>query len=138
MAKKLERAPAQESRIPSEAQYLKFSRAMKAAKAEMDEAKGTMGSIKERAIADHNIHSEASRLVEKYDNKSPAQQTEFRSHFLLYWNYKKLATEDLLTEKPAQAASSKRRGRPKKSKPQAVSPEKYTEPRLVQFEEDVA
>ena len=125
MAKKLEAKT--ESRIPSEGQYLKFRKAMKSAKAEMDEAKGTMGSLKEKAVADYNVHSDADRIASRYANKSPAQQSEFLFHFSQYWDYLKLAgPETDLVETPAErkASAPKKRGRPKKAQPEVIEGEK--------------
>ena len=125
MAKKLEAKT--ESRIPSEGQYLKYRKGMRAAKADMDAAKGAMGSIKEKAIADFNVHSDADRIASRYANKSPAQQSEFLFHFSQYWDYLKLAgPETDLVETPAErkASAPKKRGRPKKVAPEVIEGER--------------
>jgi hypothetical protein len=95
------------ARLPTEKEFKSLIKKLTAAESELSELKGAMGSAVERAVASHNLHTDALRVVRKYIRKNPGQAAEFKLHLDCYWDYAKLGQpEDDLVESPKQ-----RRGR---------------------------
>lgn len=100
---KAEQTPTEEAKIIGEAEFKRLVRKLKAGEGTISEAKGQMGSAVENAVAKHNLHPDALRLVRKYDRKSPTAAAEFMTHLMIYWDYMKLgAAEDDLVETPEE------------------------------------
>jgi len=90
-------------RIINERSFNALVRRLDVAAAKMAEAKGVMGNEVEQAVADHNVHKDALRIVRKYAKKAPASAAEFYLHLQTYWDYQKLGQpQDDLIETPDQ------------------------------------
>lgn len=112
MAKKVEKSGTQSARIPAEAEFRRLMKKMKGFESELSETKGRMGSAVERAVADVNLHTDAMRVIRKYEKKNPAQAAEFMLHLTTYWEYMKLGEPEAdMLETPEQRGGKSRKGK---------------------------
>lgn len=101
-AEQTEKTPTQEAHLIGQSDWDKLMRKIKTADTKMSEAKGDMGSAVDRAIADHNVHKDALRLIRKYGRKAPTAWSEFVLHLLHYAELGKLGETEDLVETPAE------------------------------------
>ncbi len=97
-----EKTPTQEAHLIGQADWDKLMRKIKAADSKLSEAKGDIGSAVDRAIADHNVHKDALRLIRKYGKKAPTAWSEFVLHLLHYAELGRLGETEDLVETPAE------------------------------------
>lgn len=118
MAKRVEEAEveteAKEVRLITEGAFKKLMKDIKAGEGKMNEGKGDIGSAIENAIAKHNVHKDALRIIRKYEKKGAAAQAEFLMQFDHMWQLAKLAEpKDDMLETPADRGANVRElGRP--------------------------
>lgn len=97
------------SRLITEKAFAKLLKDLAASESRMSEAKGEMGSKVEQAIASHNVHKDALRVVRKYLKKDPTAASEFIAHLDHYWILAKLPESGAdVAEAPAERGLQER------------------------------
>ena len=107
MAKRIEAegepSPTKEARLIGESEFNKLLRKIKTAETKLNESKGEIGSTIDAAIAKHNVHKDALRVVRKYLRKDGTAAAEFILHLDAYWGYAKLGEpEEDMVETPGE------------------------------------